>query len=281
MNTRLIEAEKFAKEGDKSLKTGIMKWNKDYSSAAMNYDEAAKLYRLAKDYSNAKRMYEKLIAVNEKLNDYWAVARNYEAIILLTVDQDYKTEVEELVQFTNKAHNCFKLADSQQNYVTLSGKVCKYLEKGVHFIHAEELYEKLISDLEETENYYIRNEVLNNYISLLVTMTKFAEVAEIYEHEIETLSKSKSSKSNLNSMALSLICIYLIIGDIDKADSKLQDFMIHISGFIKSSEVAAAEKLIDNYIDGNQQEFTRLTNSAIVNTIFPLNIVKKSEKSRC
>ena len=93
-----IEAEQYVKKGNEAyiiinvlvqiiwhrLKTGLLKWNKDYASAAMNFDEAgrvillyqssrilyiAKLYRLSKDFVNARKIYEKLIAVNEKLNE--------------------------------------------------------------------------------------------------------------------------------------------------------------------------------------------------------------------
>ncbi len=38
------EAEKEEKKGDNCLKTGFLKWSKDYASAAMHYDSAVKLY---------------------------------------------------------------------------------------------------------------------------------------------------------------------------------------------------------------------------------------------
>ena len=45
-----------------------------------------------------------------------------------------------------------------------------------------------------------------------------------------------------------------------------------IPNFIKSNEVYMAEKLVDAYIDGNQQEFIQLTNKPAVNAIFPVNV---------
>jgi len=241
----------------------------------MNYDEAAKLYRLAKAYVQARRMYEKLVEINQNLNDYWAAARNFEAMITLTIECDDKVAPEELVKLTTQAANYFKLSDSQQNYVSIATKVCKYLEKNGNFSYASDIYELLIKDLEDTENYYIRNETINNYVSLLITMTSFAQVIEIYEKEIDYHRKVTTTKVvNLNQMALALICVYLIVGDIKSADAKLQQFMTSVGGFYKSNEVTAAEKMVDAYIDGNQQEFDSLITKPIITAIFPSNIVK-------
>jgi len=273
-----IEAEAAMKKGDKAMQTGLLKWSKDYASAAMHYEEAAKLFRISKDFVNAKRVFEKNIKVNEKLNDPWSCGRNYESIVLMTVDGEDKSDVEDLIAYTNKATYYFKLAESPQNYISLSQKVCKFLEKNNQYVYACELYETLIKDLEDSENHYIRNEVMTSYISLLVNMMKFEEVGKLYEKEIESRKKDPTSRNTLNSMALSVICIYLILGDIDKADNLLQHYMTQLRDFIKSNEVTAAEKLVDFYIDGNQKEFTLLTNKPVINSIFPINIVKNLRK---
>jgi len=237
------------------------------------------VHRLGKAFGNARRMYEKFVTINQQLNDYWAAARNYESMITLTLDCDDKILTDELVKITAKASNYFKLSDSMTNYISLATRVCKYLEKNGNFSYACDLYEQLIKDLEDNDNYYIRNEAINNYVSLLVNMTEFTKVIQIYEKEIEYHRKTKEAKVvNLNQMALALICMYLIVGDIDKADSRLQFFMTGINGFFKSNEVTAAEKLVDSYIDGNQQEFNTMATKPVVTALFPANIVKNLRK---
>ena len=74
--------EKLIKKGDKALKTGLLKWSKDYVSASMYYSEAAKAFKLQKKFKQAIETYQKLIPVNEKMNDNWGVAKNYENIIV-------------------------------------------------------------------------------------------------------------------------------------------------------------------------------------------------------
>lgn len=37
-----MEAEKLLKKGDKALEKSMFKWSKDYVSASMSYDKAAK-----------------------------------------------------------------------------------------------------------------------------------------------------------------------------------------------------------------------------------------------
>ncbi len=42
--------EYLVKKAKKALKKGILKWSRDYSSAAMYLDEAAKIYEIQKQY---------------------------------------------------------------------------------------------------------------------------------------------------------------------------------------------------------------------------------------
>ena len=39
------EADKEYKNGDKAIKTGILKWSPDYTEGAMHFSKAAKLYK--------------------------------------------------------------------------------------------------------------------------------------------------------------------------------------------------------------------------------------------
>ena len=43
-------AEKLCKKAEKALSTGVLKWSKDYVSAAINYDQAASLYKSASQF---------------------------------------------------------------------------------------------------------------------------------------------------------------------------------------------------------------------------------------
>lgn len=42
--------EKLVKKAQKSLKKTVLKWNRDYPSAALYYDQAAKIYKANGDY---------------------------------------------------------------------------------------------------------------------------------------------------------------------------------------------------------------------------------------
>ena len=56
-------AEEHVKKAKKALKTHLFKWNKDYVSAAIHFDEAAKKFKAEKKYERAIWVYEQLIKV--------------------------------------------------------------------------------------------------------------------------------------------------------------------------------------------------------------------------
>lgn len=46
------DPDKQFKKGKEALETGIFKWSKDYTSAAMYFDKAASLYKVAARYQD-------------------------------------------------------------------------------------------------------------------------------------------------------------------------------------------------------------------------------------
>jgi hypothetical protein len=54
-----------------SLKTGLLKWSKDFVSAAMSYEDAVKLYIKLKLWEPAMGVYKKLVEVNKSMHDNW------------------------------------------------------------------------------------------------------------------------------------------------------------------------------------------------------------------
>lgn len=43
--------DKLFKKGKEDLETGLFKWSKDYTSAAMNFDKAASLFKIQGRYT--------------------------------------------------------------------------------------------------------------------------------------------------------------------------------------------------------------------------------------
>jgi len=261
------------------LSTGLFKWNKDYPKAATCYEEAAKLFRSAKDYGRAHKAYEKCVAVNQKQNDTWGAARNYEAMVLMSIERadGTKPTPESLIKWTAKAGSYYRLSKSVNSYLELVKKVTKYLDDEGQLIEAENLYKNVLNDLEEDGEQYLRSEMVTSFSGLLVKLRRYPECIRLFEREYALKKQivNKGGKQNLDLLALTIVAINLIMGDVDKAEKKLQDFAIEIRDFIKSPEFDVSEKMIEAYIDGNQDKYDASAQRMIINNIYPMIIIKE------
>jgi len=283
MNKGVLEAKKLVKEGDEALKTGVFKWNKDYATAAISYDEAAKLYRAAKEYDTAIKIYEKCAHVNGKINDNWGIARNYEAIVTMCIERTdgVKTSPEALESYASKVKTYCRMENSIQTYINLVKKLSKYLEDNECIVQASNIYKELLNDLEEDGQHHVKGEVVTSYATLLVKTKKYGECITLFERELATKKEIQSktgTRQNLDTLALTIITLYVVVGDLEKAEKRLQDFSIDIRDFIKTSEFDVSEKMIEAYNEGNQENFDKTVSRTVFNNIFPLHIIKDLRK---
>lgn len=117
-------ADDYIKKAKNNLKTGIFKWNKDYVSAAMNYDEAAKICMANRDYEKAIWVYQQLIPVNEKLNDNFQISKCYENIIncrFLLKKENF--DIEKAFQLFDLCSDYFALENVMHNFYILLEKI--------------------------------------------------------------------------------------------------------------------------------------------------------------
>jgi len=280
---KLSEAKKYLKEGDEALKTGVFKWSKDYASAAINYDEAAKIYKSAKQYDQAQAVYEKLVLVNEKMNDPWAVARNYETMVTINLDRNDGSQIpaSRLIEWTAKAGTYFRLANSPNSYVTLVKKVAKFLDERSDLVEALNLYKNLLNDLQDDEQHHLHTEIVSAYASVLMKIQRYPECVDLFEREYtfkKGIVTKSGSRQNLDTLALTLTSLNLVMGDIDRAEKRLQEFALDIKDFIRTPEFDVSDKMIEAYNDGNQAAFDKIAQRGVLNSVFPLNILKELRK---
>eukprot|EP00331_Platyophrya_macrostoma_P014122 CAMPEP_0176433428 /NCGR_PEP_ID=MMETSP0127-20121128/16017_1 /TAXON_ID=938130 /ORGANISM="Platyophrya macrostoma, Strain WH" /LENGTH=240 /DNA_ID=CAMNT_0017815855 /DNA_START=6 /DNA_END=724 /DNA_ORIENTATION=- len=238
MEKHIFNAEKKYKEGLEALKTGLFKWNKDYASAAMAFDDAVKLYKLAKDSQGAVKTYYKLIECNDKLNDHWSLAKNHENIILLAMeDPTLKISDKQILDLTEKAALYFKGANSSNNYFLLAQKVCKYFEKKGDFENAIALYEQAFIEMEDEKAAYMRMDMVNTYLSALITVGRYGDAAEFLGKEINARKADASHKGTNHLLCMTVIVLHLLNGDSRTAETKLHNYATDIHGFVHSREL--------------------------------------------
>jgi len=92
------------------------------------------------------------------------------------------------------------------------------------------------------------------------------------------IQSKTGTRQNLDTLALTIVTLYVVVGDLEKAEKRLQDFSIDIRDFIKTSEFDVSEKMIEAYNEGNQENFDKTVARTVFNNIFPLHIIKDLRK---
>jgi len=115
----------------------------------------------------------------------------------------------------------------------------------------------------------------------LIQNFRYGECIALFERELATkkeIQAKSGTRQNLDTLALTIVTLYVIVGDLEKAEKKLQDFSIDIRDFIKTAEFDVCEKMIEAYNDGNQANFDQTVARTVFNNIFPLHIIKDLRK---
>ncbi|CAD8079593.1 unnamed protein product [Paramecium primaurelia] len=275
-NSQEKEADKMFKKGKDALTTGVFQWKKDYNLGAMQFEEAAKLYKECKNFKKEKEALKFAIECNEKLNDTWAVGRNYEALLNSLIDNssdDYK----ELVEWTQKAGVYFKVSDSGMKSLQVLNKVAKYLNKRQQFELSEKIILEALTEAEELQAPSTRTDIICSYVEILIETQQYHKVADLYMKEI-TKFREEHMKYPLSQYALIIIVMYILQDEIIRANQELEQLIIQVYNFHKSSEFRAVDQMLNSYEKGDQNQFNDAVMKACVTSIYPPNIVRALRK---
>ncbi|CAD8120666.1 unnamed protein product [Paramecium sonneborni] len=270
------EGDKKFKKGKDALTTGVFQWKKDYNLGAMQFEEAAKLYKECKNSKKEKDALKFAIECNENLNDTWAVGRNYEALLNSLIDnqsEDYK----ELVEWTQKAGMYFKVSDSGMKQLQVLNKVAKYLNKKQQYEMAEKVILEALTEAEDQQAPSTRTDIICSYVEILIETKQYHKVADLYMKEI-TKFREEHMKYPLNQYALIIIVMYILQDEIIRANQELEQLIIVVYNFHKSSEFKAVDQMLNSYEKGDQDQFNDAIMKTCVTSIYPPNIVRALRK---
>eukprot|EP01017_Pseudomicrothorax_dubius_P002907 TRINITY_DN1026_c0_g1_i2.p1 TRINITY_DN1026_c0_g1~~TRINITY_DN1026_c0_g1_i2.p1 ORF type:complete len:272 (+),score=75.45 TRINITY_DN1026_c0_g1_i2:121-936(+) len=224
MDNALIQAGQNFKKGQEALKTGLFKWTKDYATASMYFEEAAKLYKQGRDMDNAIKSLNMCVETNEKMHDNWACARNVENIINILLEKNSEQVIPELLKQFDRAIYFFRLADSAINYVQVGTKVGRFLESCKRLDEAKEMYRRILELIEDDGIQHIKKDIQNSFVAVLVEQQRHVEAAKIFEREV-AINKENAYKSPVCSYALTSITLFLIGGAPEMAEEAITTFL--------------------------------------------------------
>lgn len=126
----MSDPARLEEEGDKALRLGLCRWSKDYTLAAIKYEQAVGLYKAADRHDKAVGVYEKLIEVNRFLKDNWAVGRAYEGLIDCSFLRDHEElNIAKTLELCDAAASCFALESSLNSFLTAIDKLARFAQQ--------------------------------------------------------------------------------------------------------------------------------------------------------
>ncbi|CAK65366.1 unnamed protein product (macronuclear) [Paramecium tetraurelia] len=258
-----------------SLKTGVLQWKKDYNLGAMNFEQAAKLYKECKNSQNEKEALKFAIECNEKLDYTWAVGRNYEALLNPLIDnssQDYK----ELVEWTHQADVNFKISDSGMKQLKVLNEVVKYLNKRQQYEFSEQIILEALAKAGKVHAPSTLSYIICSFLEILIETQQYHKVGDLYMNDISKF-REEQIKYPSSQYALVIIVMHIFQDETARENQELEQ-LIQYDQSIYIYYLEAVDQMLNSYEKGDQNQFNDALLKASVTSICPPNIVFELRK---
>ncbi|KAK7304063.1 hypothetical protein RJT34_15073 [Clitoria ternatea] len=252
------DPNKLISKADKLTRLSLTRWNADWKSATILYEQAANGFRVAKDYEKAKIAFEKASKGQEILSSPWDAAKHMESAAALAKDLRQWKEVED---FYRRASELYMECGRPQPASDALAKGARALEDTMSE-EAVQLYTDACTILEEDGREQMAFDLYRAATNVYVKLEKYTDAASLMLRF--GLAADKSNATNSQSKAyLSAIIIYLYAHDFKQAEQCYNDCS-QVDAFLRSDQNRCASKLLGAYTDGDVEEIKRITQSSTI-----------------
>lgn len=204
--------------GKKDLKTGFFsfKFSPDYTSASINFTDAARGFKALKNFPKAIESYEQAIFCYKKINDKWSAATcEYEACEIFFFQLK---NINKGIDLLNAASYDFKVSGKLQQgvkvYTDVASKFCETKE----YEYAEKILNLAFAEFKEnSDDSYVRvgfSDCLENFLEVECNLGKYKESIKILEDYIESeLKQTEPNKYKVSKSYIKLGLLRIIIGE--------------------------------------------------------------------
>lgn len=251
MSSKLKDALEHTKAADKALKTGFLKWNPDYDTAASEYTKAATNYKLAGSPEKAKDAYIKAADIQRKLGSLFHSAK------LLTqaagIAADLK-EAEEVVDLMERACSLYRehgAPDTAAMTLSKAGKMCEMSlpDKSI------DLYLKAADLCENDDKVREACDYLNQAVRMQLKQKRGIKSAETMKKRI-VLLKQVGNVNMAYNVTLGMVITYLSEGDYVSANDSYNGGF-SLSGFGESDQAMYCEHFLKAFEEGDEDLLTK------------------------
>ncbi|XP_004293698.1 PREDICTED: gamma-soluble NSF attachment protein [Fragaria vesca subsp. vesca] len=252
------DPNKLMAKADKLTKLSFTRWNADWKSATLLYEQAANGFRIAKDYEKAKEALEKASKGQELISSPWDAAKHMESAAALAKELGKWNEV---ADFYRRASELYTVCGRAQPASDALAKGARALEDHVPE-EAIQLYIEACTILEDDGKEQMAFDLYRDVTSAYIKLQKYTDAAAFLLRWGLAADKCNATHSQCKAY-LSAILIYLYIHDIKQAEKCYNDCS-QVDAFLGNDHGRCASKLLSAYTEGDIEEIKRLAQSSAV-----------------
>ncbi|PRQ29868.1 putative NSF attachment protein [Rosa chinensis] len=252
------DPNKLMAKADKLTKLGFTRWNADWKSATLLYEQAANGFRIAKDYEKAKDALEKASKGQELISSPWDAAKHMESAAALAKELGKWNEV---ADFYRRASELYTVCGRAQPASDALAKGARTLEDPVPE-EAIQLYIEACTILEDDGKEQMAFDLYRDVTSVYIKLQKYTDAAAFLLRWGLAADKCNATHSQCKAY-LSAILIYLYIHDVKQAEKCYNDCS-QVDAFLGNDHGRCASKLLSAYTEGDIEEIKRLAQSSAV-----------------
>lgn len=236
----------------------LTRWNADWKSATLLYEQAANGFRIAKDYEKAKDALEKASKGQELISSPWDAAKHMESAAALAKELGKWNEV---ADFYRRASELYTVCGRAQPASDALAKGARALEDSVPE-ESIQLYIEACTILEDDGKEQMAFDLYRDVTGAYIKLQKYTDAAAFLLRWGLAADKCNATHSQCKAY-LSAILIYLYIHDIKQAEKCYNDCS-QVDAFLGSDHGRCASKLLSAYTEGDIEEIKRVAQSSAV-----------------
>ncbi|KAJ2004589.1 hypothetical protein H4R26_002429 [Coemansia thaxteri] len=255
-------AQGFAKDAQKASKGGWFS-KPDWAIAAQYLDKAATAYKSARHYDEAVNCYTQASEAYIQMNVIHLAASCMENAAKLSEAhlKDHAKAITNYMRASDLYRSYGSAADKAAVMMEKAAKVCEDIDTD----RAIQLYDNALSIYENEDRGRFGVETFKRTIQYMLDKGRVLEAVSM-QLRLAAVCEQVNNRLELNRSYLSVIAMLLAFGDSVEAGKRLDEFGQDVA-FIRTKEAEAAERLVQAYNDGDQDEYASIAGSLPVTSL--------------
>lgn len=255
------DPDSYMAKADKLTKLSFTRWNADWKTATVLYEQAAIGYRMRKDDEKAKEAFEKASKGQEMISSPWDAAKHMESAGALAKELGRWNEVSDHYRKASELYN--ECGRSQPASDSLA-KGARALEDAAPE-EAIQMYTDACVLLEDDGKEQMAFDLYRAATNIFLKLEKYADAAAFLLRWGLAADKCNAVNSQCKAY-LSAIIVYLYAHDLKQAQKCYNDCS-QIGAFVNSDQYRSASKFLSAYQEGDAEEIKRIAQSSTISNL--------------